>query len=59
MIAVERAVTAPPGGLGSIVRLSAEVPGAFQFDRIFLALGGWAWFRGLFRRALENLDDGV
>lgn len=46
-----------PAGLGSTVRVSAEVPQAFVFDRIFLALGGRAWFEGLFRRALENLDD--
>ncbi len=46
-----------PSGSGSTVRLSAEVPEASPFDRIFLALGGRAWFRGLFRRALENLDD--
>lgn len=46
-----------PSGSGSMVRLSAEVPRASPFDRIFLALGGRAWFRGLFRRALENLDD--
>ena len=46
-----------PSGTGSSVRLSAEVPQASAFDRIFLALGGRAWFRGLFRRALENLDN--
>ncbi len=46
-----------PSGAGSSVRLSAEVPQASAFDRIFLALGGRAWFRGLFRRALENLDN--
>ncbi len=46
-----------PSGSGSTVRLSAEVPQASAFDRVFLALGGRAWFRGLFRRALENLDD--
>ncbi len=46
-----------PSGPGSTVRLSAEVPQASAFDRVFLALGGRAWFRGLFRRALENLDD--
>jgi hypothetical protein len=38
------------------VRLSAEVPEASPWDRLFLALGGRAWFEGLFRRALENLD---
>ena len=48
-----------PSGAGSSVRLSAEVPQASAFDRIFLALGGRAWFRGLFRRALENLDNVV
>ena len=46
-----------PSGSGSTVRLSAEIPEASAFDRIFLALGGRAWFRGLFRRALENLDE--
>ena len=46
-----------PSGSGSTVRLSAEVPQASPFDRIFLALGGRTWFSGLFRRALENLDD--
>ena len=46
-----------PSASGSSVRLSAEVPQASVFDRVFLALGGRAWFRGLFRRALENLDD--
>ncbi len=46
-----------PSGAGSTVRLSAEIPEASAFDRIFLALGGRAWFRGLFRRALENLDE--
>jgi hypothetical protein len=46
-----------PSGTGSIVRLSAEVPEASPFDRVFLALGGRAWFQGLFRRALENLDE--
>ena len=45
-----------PSGSGSIVRLSAEVPEASLWDRLFLALGGRAWFKGLFRRALENLD---
>ena len=41
---------------GSIVRLSAEVPEASLWDRLFLALGGRAWFGRPFRRALENLD---
>ena len=45
-----------PSGTGSIVRLSAEVPEASPWDRLFLALGGRAWFAGLFRDALENLD---
>jgi uncharacterized protein YndB with AHSA1/START domain len=45
-----------PSGSGSIVRLSADVPEASPWDRVFLALGGRAWFGGLFRRALENLD---
>jgi uncharacterized protein YndB with AHSA1/START domain len=48
-----------PSGTGSIVRLSAEVPEASPWDRLFLALGGRAWFEGLFRRALENLDTVV
>jgi uncharacterized protein YndB with AHSA1/START domain len=45
-----------PSGSGSSVRLSAEVPEASVLDRALLALGGRAWFRGLFRRALDNLD---
>lgn len=45
-----------PSGSGSSVRLSAEVPEASVLDRAFLVLGGRAWFRGLFRRALDNLD---
>ena len=45
-----------PSGSGSIVRLSAEVPDASPWDRLFLALGGRAWFEGLFRDALENLN---
>jgi uncharacterized protein YndB with AHSA1/START domain len=45
-----------PSGSGSSVRLSADVPEASPWDRVFLALGGRAWFRGLFRRALDNLD---
>jgi uncharacterized protein YndB with AHSA1/START domain len=45
-----------PSGSGSSVRLSAEVPAASPWDRVFLALGGRSWFRGLFRRALDNLD---
>jgi hypothetical protein len=48
-----------PSGSGSIVRLSAEVPEASPWDRLLLALGGCAWFEGLFRRALENLDTVV
>ena len=48
-----------PSGSGSIVRLSADVPEASPWDRVFLALGGRAWFAGLFRRALENLDTVV
>jgi uncharacterized protein YndB with AHSA1/START domain len=48
-----------PSGSGSIVRLSAEVPEASPWDRLFLALGGRAWFGGLFRQALENLDTVV
>jgi uncharacterized protein YndB with AHSA1/START domain len=48
-----------PSGSGSIVRLSAEVPEASPWDRVFLALGGRAWFEGLLRRALENLDTVV
>jgi uncharacterized protein YndB with AHSA1/START domain len=45
-----------PSATGSVVRLSAEVPEAAPWDRLFLALGGRAWFEGLFRDALENLD---
>jgi hypothetical protein len=48
-----------PSGSGSIVRLSAEVPEASAWDRLFLALGGRTWFEGLFRRALENLHTVV
>jgi hypothetical protein len=43
-----------PGG--SLVRLTAEVPEAWWPDRMFLALGGRRWFRGLFERALTNLE---
>jgi uncharacterized protein YndB with AHSA1/START domain len=45
-----------PAGTGSRVRLSAQIPNASLPDRLFLALGGRRWFRGLFERALETLD---
>jgi hypothetical protein len=45
-----------PDGSGSSVRLFAEVPEAWWPDRVFLALGGRAWLRTLFERALENLE---
>jgi uncharacterized protein YndB with AHSA1/START domain len=45
-----------PDGAGSLVRLSAEVPEASAADRVLLALGGRAWLRRLFERALANLD---
>jgi uncharacterized protein YndB with AHSA1/START domain len=45
-----------PEGSGSSVRLSAQVPQAWWPDRVFLALGGRAWLRALFERALENLE---
>jgi uncharacterized protein YndB with AHSA1/START domain len=45
-----------PDDSGSSVRLSAEVPEAWWPDRVFLALGGRAWLRTLFERALENLE---
>ena len=48
-----------PDGAGSRVRLTADVAEAWLPDRAFLALGGRAWFRRLFRRALANLDDAL
>jgi uncharacterized protein YndB with AHSA1/START domain len=45
-----------PDGAGSHVRLSAEVADASIFDRALLALGGNAWLRRLFERALANLE---
>ena len=48
-----------PDGDGSRVRLSAEVPQASAIDRVLLALGGRAWLRRLFERALANLEETV
>jgi uncharacterized protein YndB with AHSA1/START domain len=45
-----------PDGSGSNVRVSAKVPQAWGPDRVFLALGGKAWLRRLFERALANLE---
>lgn len=45
-----------PRGATSVVRLSAEVATASLPDRVVLALGGKRWIRGLFERALVNLD---
>ena len=48
-----------PAGAGSHVRLTAEVATASFPDRLLLALGGSAWFRRLFERALANLDGAL
>ena len=45
-----------PEGGGSRVRLTAEVAYASLPDRLLLRLGGSAWFRRLFVRALDNLE---
>jgi hypothetical protein len=37
------------------VERAVAAPPERVFD--FLAVGGRAWFEGLFRRALENLDE--
>ncbi len=46
-----------PASGGSAVRLSAEVSQASLADRIVLVLGGRAWLRRLFGRALVALED--
>jgi carbon monoxide dehydrogenase subunit G len=43
-------------GGGSAVSLAATVERAGLVDRIVLALGGRAWLRALFERALANLE---
>lgn len=48
-----------PHGAGSLVKLSAEVAEASLPDRVVLALGGWRWLRGLFDRALANLETAL
>ena len=48
-----------PDAGGSRVRLSAEIPEASLPDRVLLALGGRAWLRRLFERALANLDEAL
>lgn len=45
-----------PDEAGSRVRLSAELASASLLDRLSLALGGRAWLRRLFERALANLE---
>jgi hypothetical protein len=49
----------PTSGGGTRVRLSASVPTAGVFDRTLLAVGGRAWLRMLFRRALRRLAEVV
>jgi uncharacterized protein YndB with AHSA1/START domain len=44
-------------GPGSVVRLAAEIPHAWWPDRLFLVLGGARWFRRLFERALDSLEE--
>ena len=51
--------TIEPDGSGSLVRLAAEVAEASLPDRLVLTLGGNAWLRRLFERALANLDGAV
>lgn len=51
--------TIEPEGGGSHVRLAAEVAEASLPDRLVLTLGGNAWLRRLFERALANLDGAV
>jgi uncharacterized protein YndB with AHSA1/START domain len=48
-----------PDGSGARVRLSAEVAEASLADRALLALGGEAWLRRLFGRALANLETAL
>lgn len=48
-----------PDGSGARVRLSAEVAEASVVDRVLLALGGEAWLRRLFDRALANLETAL
>jgi uncharacterized protein YndB with AHSA1/START domain len=48
-----------PDGGGSTVLLSAEVAHASLPDRLLLAVGGDAWFRNLFERALANLEKAL
>ena len=48
-----------PNSPGSLVRLSAHVPSASLPDRVVLALGGRAWLRSVFGRALASLDDAL
>jgi uncharacterized protein YndB with AHSA1/START domain len=44
---------------GAHVRLSAEVAEASLADRVLLTLGGKAWLRRLFQRALANLETAL
>ena len=46
-----------PAAEGAHVTLSARVPETSTPDRILLALGGRAWLRRLFERALGNLEQ--
>jgi uncharacterized protein YndB with AHSA1/START domain len=50
VIAAERSVAAPPERVFEFARVA---------DRLLLALGGNAWFRRLFRRALANLETAL